>query len=348
MGVHSLTMVLWPLVTTLLALVSAQLAAGQPPNRVGQDLERAVAAHPRDPAAQSRYAVFLEQQGRSDEALAHFQAAFDLAPQSAEYSHNFALALLHHNRGADALSVLDRHPSASGDHLALRGAVLNALDRPADAAVALRRAVALDPANPDSLYDLALTLLKIDASTEATALLERGRRRFPGVAKLHAASGMVAYLHGNNAEAVRAYEAAVKLEPAAADLWASLGDVYDATGDLVRAGASYGKSLRLDSSVATVHVKLGRNQLKLQHPREAGEAFTAALQRDPANSVAHFELGKLAAARGEHGAAISHYRQAVAATPSLKEAWYQLGISYRRAGQEEQSLAALEQFRKLP
>ena len=341
-------MVLWPLVTTTLALIPAQLTAGQAPDLAGSDLERAVATRPRDPAAHSRYAVFLERQGRGDEALAHFRAALDLAPQSAEYSYNFALALLQHRRAADSLAALDRHPSASGDLLALRGAVLNALDRPADAAVALRRAVVLDPANPDSLYDLALTLLKIDASAEATALLVRGCRRFPGVAKLHAASGMVAYLHGKNAEAVRAYEAAVGLEPGAADLFASLGDVYDATGDLPRAGASYIKSLRLDSSVATVHVKLGRNRLKFQQPREAGEAFAAALQKDPANSAAHFELGKLAAARGEHEAAISHYRQAVAATPSLKEAWYQLGISYRRAGREELSLAALEQFRKLP
>ena len=278
-------MALWPLVTTVLALTSAQLAAGQSPDSTGQDLARAVAARPRDPAAQSRYAVFLEQQGRSEEALAHFQAALDLAPHSAEYAFNLALAMLHLSRAAESLAVLDRHPATSADHLLLRGAVLNALDRPADAAVVLRRALALEPANPDSLYDLALTLLKINASAEATALLDSGRRRFPGVAKLHAASGMVAYLHGKNADAVRAYEAAVKLEPGAADLFASLGDVYDATGDLVRAGASYGKSLRLDSSVATVHVKLGRNHLKLQHPREAGEAFAAALQRDPANPV---------------------------------------------------------------
>jgi tetratricopeptide (TPR) repeat protein len=88
--------------------------------------------------------------------------------------------------------------------------------------------------------------------------------------------------------------------------------------------------------------------LKLQRPREAERAFAAALQRDPAQADAHFQLGKLAAARNAHAQAIEHYRQAVAATPALKEAWYQLGISYRRAGDEQQSLAALEQFRKLP
>lgn len=332
-----------------------RLAVCQQPaaDRTGQELQRAVAARPRDAAAHSRYAMFLQERGRGVEAIAHFRSALELNPRSAEHSYNLALALLQVDRAADALNVLDQHPAeaataAAADRVSLRGAVLNALGRVPEAADALRRAVALDANNPDTLYDLALTLLKVDASAEASGLLERGRRRFPRVAKIHAASGMVAYLNGRNAEAVKAYEAAVRLEPGAADLHASLGDVYDATGDLMRAGTAYQTSLRLDSSVAAVHVKLGRNLAKLQRPREAERAFASALRNDPRNADAHFQLGKMAAARNEHAAAIGHYREAVAAAPGLKEAWYQLGISYKRAGNEEQSLAALEQFRKLP
>jgi protein O-GlcNAc transferase len=284
---------------------------------------------------------------RPTDAIAHFRAALELNPRSSEHSYNLTLALLQDGRAAEALTVLDRHPGGSADRLALRGAVLNALGRAPDAAEALRRAVALDANNPDSLYDLALTLLKIDEPAEAAAVLERGRRRFPRIAKLHAAAGMVAYLHGKNADAVRAYEIAVKLEPAA-DLFAALGDVYDATGDLARAEPAYRRSLSLDASQAAVHVKLGRNLMKLQRPSEAEAAFSGALKRDAANAEAHFQLGKLGSARGDHTAAISHFQQAVAATPSLKEAWYQLGVSYRRMGEEAQSLAALEQFRRLP
>lgn len=330
----------------LMLLAAAAAALPQTAQQLERELQGAVAARPKDPAAHSRYAMFLQEQGRGAEAVAHFRSALDLNPRSAEHAYNLGLALLNNDRPGDALAVLDSHPVGSADGFVLRGAVLNALGRPPEAAEALRRAVALGPGNPDSLYDLALTLLKIDASAEATALLERGRRRFPRVAKIHAASGMVAYLNGRNAEAVKAYEAAVKLEPGAADLHASLGDVYDATGDLVRAGAAYAVSLKLDGSVAAVHVKSGRNWLKLQKPEEAARAFEAALQRDPANGEAHFQLGKMAAAREDHTAAIEHFRLAVAATPGLKEAWYQLGIAYRRAGNEEQSLAALEEFRK--
>lgn len=313
-----------------------------------QDLRRAVEARPTDAAAHSRYAIFLQQQGRLTEAVAHFRSALDLAPRSAEYGYNLALALLSEGRAADALGVLDKQASGAADALALRGAVLNALDRAPEAAAALRQSVAADPNNADTLYDLVLTLLKVDASAEASKLLESGRRRFPRVSKIHAASGMVAYLLGRNAEAVRAYETAVRLEPDGADLFVALGDVYDATGELARAEQAYRRSLQLDSNNAQAHVKLGKNLAKLQRAAEAEREFAAAVRIEPATADAHFQLGKLATARGDHAAAVEHHRAAVKASPGLKEAWYQLGISYKRTGDEAQSAAALEQFRKLP
>jgi len=313
-----------------------------------QELRRAIEARPTDAAARSRYAIFLQQQGRVSEAVGHFRSALDLAPRSTEYGYNLALALLSDGQAGDALSVLDQQPSRAADALVLRGAVLNALARPAEAATALRQSVAADPNNADTLYDLVLTLLKVDASAEAAKLLDTGRRRFPRVSKIHAASGMVAYLLGRNADAVRAYETAVQLEPGGADLFVSLGDVYDATGDLARAEQAYRRSLKLDATSAPAHVKLGKNLAKLERPVEAGREFAEALRFDPATADAHFQLGKLATARGDHAAAVEHHAAAVKASPTLKEAWYQLGISYKRTGDEARSADALEQFLKLP
>ena len=328
----------------LAAAFRAVCQQGAPPE---QDFLRGIAAHPRDPHTRSDYGIFLQQQGRAAEAIAQFRAALEFDPRSPDAAYNLALALFGEGRAAEALTVFDEHPANTADHFALRGAALNTLQRPADAVPALRRAVALDPGNPDFLYDLALTLLKIDASAEGARLLESGRRRFPRVAKFHAGVGMVAYLNGKNDEAVQAYESAVKLEPNAADFYAALGDVRDATGDLARAGAAYSQALRLDSSVAAYHVKYGRNLAKLQRPREAEAAFLDALARDPANADAHFQLGKLLIARDDHASALSQFEQAVRANPSLKEAWYQLGLGYRREGMQEKALAAMEQFRKL-
>lgn len=302
------------------------------------------------PTAQNHFqqGLSLSQQGRLHEAIPHFTKALELDPRLSDAAFNLSLALLQTERPAEALAVLDKHPAASADYFALKGAVLNALGRSPEAAQALRRAVAIDPNNPDTLYDLVLTLLHIDGAKEAETLLARARPRFPKEAKIHAALGMVAYLTGKNEQALRAYQIAVKLEPDAADFHASLGDVYDATGELAKAESAYARAVKLDPSTAAYFLKYGRNQVKLQKSEQASALFKQALKLDPRDAAAHFELGKLAAARNDDATAVTHFEQAVAADPSMKQGWYQLALSYRRAGLQDKSTAALEQYRKLP
>lgn len=328
------------------AALGAFLLLGQAQSPAEQQLVRAIQANPKNPAVHREYAIFLQMHGRGSEAIAYFRTALDLDPRSAESSYNLALALLHANRAADALQVLDNYPSTAGDAVALRGAVLNALGRFPEALTALRKAVALDPANSDTLYDLIITLLQTGGDKEAATWIDQGLRKFPQVAKMHAASGMLAYSKGDNDRAVKAYQAAVKLEPEAADFHASLGDVYNAAGDLTGAAKSYQRAIALDPSNAAYFVKQGRVLVKQQSPA-AEKAFQQALRLDQNNAEAHFETGKLLAARGDHTAAIDHYRRAVGAMPALKEAWYQLSLSYRRAGRNDEAGAALTEFRKL-
>lgn len=337
--------ILGAMVAFLWACLTVGIAMAMPAE---QEFVRAIQANPRDPKAHSDYAIFLQQQGRTGESIAHFQSALELDPKSPLASFNLALALLGAERAADALGVLDKHPARTGDWYALRGSVLNTLGRHAEAIADLRRAVALDPSNPDTLYDLVITLLRTEANVEAAKYLDQGRVRFAKVGKIHAAAGALAYATGKNEQAARSYETAVKLEPAAADFHASLGDVYDATGDLAKAEAAYRRSLALDGTAAAVHVKLGKNQLKRQQAADAEAAFRNALGFDPSDAEAHFQMGKIEAARGDHGAAIGHWEKAVATNPSLKEAWYQLSLSYRRSGEPEKAARAAEQFKRLP
>jgi Flp pilus assembly protein TadD len=325
------------------ALAAFSIAAQTPPDA---DLARAVEARPRDPRLQNAYGIALQQQGRFEESLARFRTALQLDPKFADAAHNLALALLAGNRPADALKVLDQHPSPAADHYALRGAVLNALGRAPDAIAPQRRAHALEPGNQDYAYDLAIVLLKLEKSEEAASVLNKTRQLFPKSAKIHAASGMLAYLKGRNAEAAKEYEAATTLEPGAADLWAALGDVYAATGELPKAESAYARSIKIDPAASEYRVKAGRNLLKLQRNDEAESSFRSAVEIDARDAEAHFQLGKLAAGRGDDTSAIVHYEHAVKSQPSLNAAWYQLSMSYRRSGQEAKAREAMEEFQK--
>jgi tetratricopeptide (TPR) repeat protein len=331
----------------LLRTLGVALAASLDAMPDESDFIRAIRANPRDSRAHSGYAIFLQQQGRMVEAIAHFRSALDLDAKSPTASFNLGLALLAADRPADALAVLDEYPARNGDWHALRGAILNALGRQPEAIRDLRTAVALDPANPDTLFDLIITLLRTEANAEAGKFVELGRSRFPSTGKIHAAAGALAYATGKNDQAVRAYETAVKLEPGAADFHASLGDVYDATNDLAKAESAYRRSIELDGAVSAVYVKFAKNQLKRQEAEEAERSLRRALALDPSGAEIHFQLGKIEAGRGNHSAATGHWEKAVSVNPTLKEAWYQLSLSYRRAGEPEKAERAAKEFRKL-
>src|SRR3954454_16203172 len=298
------------------------------------DLAAALKAKPRDARLQNAYGIALQQQGKLEESLTHFRIALQVDPKYGDAAHNLALALLTVNRPAEALDTLNKYPVETAEHYALKGTTLNALDRPGDAIPALRRAYELAPNNEDYAYNLTIVLLKAERSDEAAAVLKQARKQFPGSAKIHAASGMLAYLKGGNAEAAKEYEAATRLEPGAADLWASLGDVYAATDSFSKAENAYSRSIKLDPNSAEYRVKAGRNLIKLQRAQDAESAFRNAVAIDPHEADAQFELGKLAAARGDDGAAIKHFEDALASKPSLNAAWYQLSLSYRRYGQQ--------------
>ena len=193
----------------------------------------------RDPRIQNAYGIALQQKGQFNESLVYFRAALRLDRGFADAAHNLALsALLTVGRPAEALETLKEHQLNTADHHSLKGSALNALGRPAEAIVSMRRAVELEPANEDYAYDLAGVLPKLEKAEAASAVLRKALKLFPASARMHSASGMLAYLTGRNTEAAREYETANKIEPRAADLWAALADVYSATGNLAVGGYS--------------------------------------------------------------------------------------------------------------
>ena len=119
------------------------------------DLERAIKANPRDAKASKclRHRASTARstsKNRWTGSARHLQ----LDPKYADAAHNLALALFAGNRPAEALDVLDKHPSSLGGSFRAEGYGITALGRVPDAAASLRRAYELAPNNEDYTYDL--------------------------------------------------------------------------------------------------------------------------------------------------------------------------------------------------
>jgi len=184
----------------------------------------------------------------------------------------------------------------------LRALVLQRLANPADAAAALRTALAIDPGNVPARLKLAEALLDagdLDASaTVFTALTDPSCG--PAV---ELGLGRIAAARGRHDEAVRHFERASALFPEFGAAYYAAARSYRALGLTDRAQAALAK-----------HTEFGARWPAVDDPLAEG---VAALRDDPAALV---KRGLARADRGDLAGAIALHEAALAANPSLAQA----------------------------
>jgi tetratricopeptide (TPR) repeat protein len=114
-------------------------------------------------------------------------------------------------RGALALGLVPARAGVVRRALALK---LIALERGREAVDVYRDAVRVQPADAEARLRLGQALLSILGDAEAALpVLERARDLRPDEARMHGAVGLAASAQGRAADAVEAFEAALRLEP---------------------------------------------------------------------------------------------------------------------------------------
>lgn len=157
-----------------------------------------------------------QRQGRMRDALGEFEMAALLNPAVAA-PHLSAAELLLASGDIDAarsrLETAATLDPGSFDVALVTGLLLEAERRPAEAADAYARAIAVNPANPRPrmrLIGVASELKRFDvAEREARTLLDRDYRP----SRMHLTLGGLAQLQGRTAEAAQHYREALRLEP---------------------------------------------------------------------------------------------------------------------------------------
>jgi tetratricopeptide (TPR) repeat protein len=92
-------------------------------------------------------------------------------------------------------------------------------------------------------------------------------------------------------------------------------------------------------------VKLAEALLEADDLDESQRLFDALVREPAAEPAAQFGLGRIAAARGDHDAAIARLQRAVELFPEWGAAHYALALSYRALGRRDEAQRALERQR---
>jgi tetratricopeptide (TPR) repeat protein len=237
---------------------AAQVALGQALERAGLDAA-ARTAYSRvgleDPmfygAARVQLAASLEEDGRSDDALAELRRAAEISPTDQRVALMLAGQLMAVDRNAEALEILNgpllnRADQGPRVHF-LRGAAYEALDRIPEAEAELWAAVQGAPNEPDMLNYLGYLWVDRDLRVEQGAeMIQRAFAADPENGNIQDSVGWAQYRRGLYDEAVETLEQAIDKEPGNAEINDHLGDAYWRVGRRREAEWMWNRVLVLD------------------------------------------------------------------------------------------------------
>lgn len=317
-------------------------------------------SHP-DTTPSLQEALRLQQNGEQHAAEKMYHALLEADPACADAWHLLGLIALQRGQCAQAIeyivTALRHAPLQAVYHFNLAHAYKRH-GMPSHAAASYRAALALHPADADTLNNLGGVLLELNQTAEAVASFTQALQFNPHDAQIHCNSGHAllaagqtdAALHafraalavdenhvpahhalavrlqqcGNYMQSLHHYQCALQLEPDNAALHLDFGTWHQAQDRLVDAAACYRNAIALDTDAADAWNNLGAVQQAQGELQDAARSYSQALGSMPEFALAHKNLASVYHLLGEREAAIEHYRAALRTQPDYTEAEYEL------------------------
>ncbi len=242
-------------------------------------------------------------------------------------------------------------PSPSQTNLAL-GVRLYALGQYEAAMAALERALREKPNDPETLYWMARTQLRLGllnpALENAKALVARNPRYIGGYMVL-AEAYLAFYWAAQDREKAQGYldqalsvlQDAERVNPRYAPIFAQRGILYALKGQPDRAEASLKRALEL-SDEPGVRAALAEVYLKMGRLEEALDQYAQAVAKDPKNEGLRVRYASALLLKNQPQRAAQVLEEGHRQKPLGAEGWYTLGQAYLALGQPKNAGVALE------
>ena len=171
---------------------------------------------------------------------------------------------------------------------------------------------------------MALTWKQVRYWENSTALFNHTLNVTTDNSLAHMKLGEALAEHNKNAEAIRHYLEALRINPDFVQVHFNLGDVHASLGNFEDAVYYYNEALQKKPDFAKAHNNLGNAMARQGNSEAAVYHYNEALKINPNYAGAYYNLGKIAANQGKIEEAILHYRKVLLLNPIMKEALYNL------------------------
>lgn len=293
--------------------------------------------------------LIREEQGRNEEAIASLQKALTLKPRLRGANLFLAIAEYRLNHFDKSISALQKetsyYPSDANAWMWL-GVVQLAAENPEDAVAALDKAAKLAPDNVDILYHRGRAHLLVSKNS-----YEKMFQVDPHSWRVHQVLAQADAEADRSEEAIAEYQAAIQLAPKQPGLHEELGTEYWKAGKLELAEAALQQELEIDPNNVLARYKLGQLEVGRGEGAKSKELLEAAVRQDPSLKNSSYYLGRAEMELGNYPAAAESFQRTVSAPgvdrELVQQAWYQLGVTYRRLHRVEDAQKAFTTFQRL-
>jgi tetratricopeptide (TPR) repeat protein len=135
-------------------------------------------------------------------------------------------------------------------------------------------------------------------------------------------------------DAVREYQAVLRLQPGIPEVFANLGLVYYAKGDFEDSAKALASAAKLRPGMRGVSLWLGIDEVRLNHPAQGVTLLREAIRLDPKEKLAQSWLGTALWDAGQMDAALIQLRKAAAQFPDDPDLLFALGEAYGKAARQ--------------
>jgi len=225
----------------------------------------------------------LAAQGKTDQAVVHYERALSLNPDHAEAHNNLGLALAAQGRIDQAVSHYER-------------------------------ALSLKPDDAQTHYNLGNVHRAQGRIDQAVSHYERALSLNPGDAvnaKAHNNLGLALAAQGKMDQAIAQYERALSLNRDYVKAYNNLGLAYMAQGKTDQAVIQYERALSLNPDDFLAHNNLGNAFRAQGRMDQAMTHYERALSLNPDYALAHNNLGSVLVLQGRIDQAVAHYERAL-------------------------------------
>jgi tetratricopeptide (TPR) repeat protein len=223
--------------------------------------------------------------------------------------------------------------------------------RPLNAAIALKKAEAIEPLDTTARFHLVLAYVAMGRGEWARPELDRLIAAQPGNALYPYWLGRLDYDAGQYASAVRRFEAAIALDPTHVRAFDNLGLCHEALNQPEAAMARYRDAIRLNRLAPEPSpwplLNLGILLRTRGEVAEAEALFREALGADAGFARAHYQLAAVLEDAGRLDEAVQSLDRAVRADAAYAEPHYALSRLHRRLGRTAEADAELRAFQAL-